>query len=114
MLRKTSTTFRNSVQSLLGALPRVSAGKEHRVEEIRVAMLTCLGDTGAERFPHVERRVRLTGDVEGLWFLRSDLLAAVAMTHGELYARKKLDKITAMFQGLIPSSLNSRPSPLED
>jgi hypothetical protein len=115
MLRKTTTSFKNSVQSLLGSLPLQSAAvKEGRIEEIRVAMLVCLGEAGARRFPHIERRIRFSGDVEGLWFLRGDVLAAVAITHGESHARKKIERITGMFKGLIPDGLNSRPSPLGD
>ncbi|HSV51985.1 MAG TPA: hypothetical protein VLJ57_07705 [Burkholderiaceae bacterium] len=115
MLRKTTTSFKNSVQSLLGSLPLQStAFKEGRIDEIRLAMLACLGEAGARHFPHVERRIRFSGDVEGLWFLRGDVLAAVAMTHGEAHARKRIERITAMFKGLIPEGLNSRPSPLGD
>lgn len=115
MLRKTTTSFRNSVQSLLSALPlQTAAVKEGRVEEIRLAMLDCLGEAGIRQFPHIERRIRFTGDVEGLWFLRGDVLGAIALTQGEAYARKRIDRITAMFKGLIPDGLNSRPSPLSD
>lgn len=115
MLRKTSASFRNSVQSLLGSWPlQLTSVKEGRIEEIRQAMLACLGDAGARQFPHIERRIRFSGDVEGLWFLRGDVLGAVAITHGEAHARKKIERITAMFKGLIPDGLNSRPSPLGD
>jgi hypothetical protein len=115
MLRKTTTSFRNSVQSLLGSLPLQSvAVKEGRIEEIRQSMVSCLGDAGARRFPNIERRIRFSGDVEGLWFLRGDVMAALAITHGEANARRRMERITAMFKGLIPDHMNSRPSPLGD
>jgi hypothetical protein len=47
-----------------------------------------------------------------LWYLRGDLMAALAAMHGEVAARQRIAAITAMFHGLVPESLNSRPSPL--
>ena len=47
-----------------------------------------------------------------LWYLRGDLMAALAAIQGEAAAREKVAGITRMFQGLLPGSLNSRPSPL--
>lgn len=115
MLRKTTTSFRHSVQSLLSVLPRrAEAVKESRLEEIRFAMLSCLGEAGVRRFPNMERRIRFSGDVEGLWFLRGDLLSAVATLTGEAHARRKIDEITNLFRGLLPDGMNSRPSPLGD
>lgn len=82
------------------------------MEDIREAMLGLLGDQGAGRFPHVTRRIRYAGDVQGLWYLRGDLMASLAAMHGEAQARERLQGVTRMFQGLLPSSLHSRPSPL--
>jgi hypothetical protein len=39
-------------------------------------------------------------------------MAALAAMHGEMAAREKIASITAQFRGLLPSGLNSRPSPL--
>jgi hypothetical protein len=39
-------------------------------------------------------------------------MAALASVDGEMVAREKVQKITKMFQGLVPGSLHSRPSPL--
>jgi hypothetical protein len=39
-------------------------------------------------------------------------MAALAAMHGELAARQKVRSITSMFEGLLPNSLSSRPSPL--
>ena len=32
--------------------------------------------------------IRYAGDVQGLWFLRGDLMAALASSHGEAAARE--------------------------
>ena len=106
--------LRNSIYGLLGnpASPSDSV-LETGCEDIREAMLAALADGGASReFANVTRRVRYANDIQALWYLRGDLLAALASRHGEMAARQKLQRITQMFRGLLPGSLNSRPSPL--
>jgi hypothetical protein len=106
-------SIRNSIYGLLGnpATPSESV-LETSTEDIREAMLALLGDSGARQFPNVTRRIRYANDLQGLWYLRGDLMAALAAAHGEASARQKVQQITRMFQGLLPGSLNSRPSPL--
>jgi hypothetical protein len=105
--------IRTSIYGLLGnpAGPTDST-LEMGVEDIREAMLGLLGDVGTRQFAHVTRRIRFANDVQGLWYLRGDLMAALATLHGESQARQKVQQITNMFHGLLPGSLSSRPSPL--
>jgi hypothetical protein len=106
--------LRNSIYGLLGnsATPSDSV-LEAGTEDIREAMLELLADSGgAKAFASVTRRVRYANDIQALWYLRGDLLAALASVHGEMAAREKVAGITEMFRGLLPASLNSRPSPL--
>ncbi|RYY84041.1 MAG: hypothetical protein EOO24_38165 [Comamonadaceae bacterium] len=84
------------------------------MEDIREAMLGLLGEGGPKQFPHVTRRIRYANDVQGLWYLRGDLMAAIASTQGEAAAREQVQRITRMFHGLLPTSLTSRASPLMD
>ena len=106
-------SIRSSIYGLLGnpAGPSDSS-LETGTEDIREAMLTLLGDTGMKQFPNVTRRIRYANDVQALWYLRGDLMAALASTQGEAAAREKVSHITEMFHGLLPGSLTSRPSPL--
>lgn len=106
-------TLRNSIYGLLGnpALPSDSM-LETGTEDIREAMLGLLAAAGSRQFANITRRIRYANDIQGLWYLRGDLLAALASVHGEADAREKLQRITRMFDGLLPGSLNSRPSPL--
>jgi hypothetical protein len=85
-----------------------------RVEDIRQTMLECLGEPGALAYPLLERRITFEHDVQGLWYLRGDLMEALAATQGEAAARKEIEELTAMFQGLLPRGLSSRPSPLSE
>jgi hypothetical protein len=105
--------LRNSVYGLLGnpVAPSDSI-LENRTEDIREAMLELLGEAGTKQFANVTRRIRYANDIQALWYLRGDLMAALATLLGESEARLQVQRITEMFQGLLPGSLNSRPSPL--
>lgn len=82
------------------------------VDDIRHAMLNVLGDRGAMAYPVVQLRVTYANDVQDLWYLRGDVMAAIAAIDGEATARERLAIVSAMFKGLLPSGLSSRPSPL--
>lgn len=106
--------IRNSIYGLLGnpAAPTESVLDEG-TEDIREAMLALLEEAGSRQFANVTRRVRYANDVQALWYLRGDVMAALAATQGETEARSRVQQITRMFHGLMPGSLNSRPSPLQ-
>lgn len=84
----------------------------YALDEIRHAMLKVLGDRGAKAYPVVQLRVTYANDVQDLWYLRGDVMAAIAAIDGEATARERLAIVSAMFKGLLPSGLSSRPSPL--
>lgn len=77
-----------------------------------MSMLDALGDAGIRDFPSVTRRIRFAEDAKQLWFLRGELMAALASMGDEASARQKITQISDMFRGLLPSALHSRPSPL--
>ena len=82
------------------------------IEDIRGAMLALMGEVEDKKFLHVVRRIRYATEVLSLWYLRGDLMAALASRHGEALARERLKPITQMFQEIVPQGLKSRPSPL--
>ncbi len=103
--------------SLMGSLLKGGhAAKAKRdalaLDDIRHAMLAVLGDRGAEAYPVVQLRVTYADDVQDLWYLRGDVMAAIAAIDGEAAARERLATVSAMFKGLLPNGLGSRPSPL--
>lgn len=105
--------LRNSLYGLLGNPPAPTESVlENGVEDIRESMLDVLGKDGPKLYPHITRRIRYASDVQALWYLRGDLMGALAAMHGEVAAREKLASITAQFQGLLPGGMSSRPSPL--
>ena len=106
-------TLRQSIYGLLGnPLDPSESVLDSGTEDIREAMLALLTEAGGRQFANVTRRVRYANDVQALWYLRGDLLATLATVHGEMGARQKVQRVTRMFQGLLPVSLTSRPSPL--
>ena len=106
-------SIRSSIYGLLGNPVAPSDSMlETGTEDIREAMLSLLGDGNAKQFANVIRRIRYANDIQGLWYLRGDLMAALAATQGEAAARQQVHQITRMVDGLLPGSLNSRPSPL--
>lgn len=105
--------FKNSISGLLRR-PREPSESvlENGMEDIRESMLFVLGDDGAKQFAQTTRRIRYATDIKDLWYLRGDLMAAVAAMRGEAVAREQIASINAQFQGLLPGGLSSRPSPL--
>ena len=103
----------NIRSSLYGLLSGPSESRlDHAEDGIRESMLSLLDAAGAKEFSHVVRRIRYADDLQALWYLRGDLMAALAASRGEAEARELLASITDQFQGLLPRGLSSRPSPL--
>lgn len=84
------------------------------LDDIRQAMLDCLGAPGAAAYPQLQLRMAYASDVQELWYLRGDLMAVIAAKDGEVTARRKLARISDMFKGHLPKGLATRPSPLGD
>lgn len=82
------------------------------MEDIREAMLEGLGVSGAIAASKLELKVTYAIDLHDLWYLRGDVMAAIAAIDGEAIARQKVAHISEMFAGLLPKSLTSRPSRL--
>lgn len=109
-----TTRFLSTMQGMLNPLrDTASAEAPYQIDDIRQAMLRCLDAEICERYPQVQRRILMAANVPSLWFLRPELLTALAARSGEQAAHEVLDEISAMFEGLLPKSLNARPSRLQ-
>lgn len=86
--------------------------RELGFEAVRDAMLSALQAAIPVGRSPLEHRIRFAGDVQALWFLRSDLMAVLSSVEGEARAHAVLAALTTLFDGLLPDSLVSRPSPL--
>jgi hypothetical protein len=99
----------SSMHGLLGSSNSDEPRSVFRIEDIRKAMLDSLGDQGCASFSNLERRVLFAADLQGLWYLRSDIMAAISSTQGESVASQKLRQITCMFEGLLPKGMFPKP-----
>ena len=99
---------------MLGTVPPPPSEStlDEGTEDVRESMLNSLGQAGPRHFPAITRRIRYANDIHALWYLRGDLMAALASMHGEAVARQKMASISSQFQGLLPGGLSSRPSAL--
>ncbi len=111
-MNKLASQFISSMQGLLGFTVADESRTTFRIEDIRQAMLDSLGDEGCASFPHIERRVLFAPDLQGLWYLRSDVMVAISSLQGEGAASQKISRITRMFEGLLPRGMVSRPGGL--
>lgn len=103
------TEFLSTMQERFNPMRPDSIQAVYQIDDIRQAMLDCLDSNAREDFPQVERRILRASNVPSLWFLRPDLLMAVAAHSGEQAANQIIDEISDMFDGLLPQSLSTRP-----
>lgn len=106
-MRSIIPQIRSSYMSLLGRAEITPDMLIDKTEDIRQLMLDEIGEKGEKYFPGLARRVRYAPDVQGLWYVRSELMAMLSGMHGETIAQEKIAKISSRFKGLIPQSLTS-------
>jgi len=101
------------MQTMFSGVKNELIDEDHRfrtaMNEIRQAMLDHLDD---RLHMSVQSRLIHAVDLQDLWYLRGDVMAAIASVSGESVARRKLSHISDMFKGHLPKGLSSRPSPL--
>jgi hypothetical protein len=114
-MRWLKPNLRSSIYALLGYSPATRDSVQGAgIEDIRSSMLALIAEVGDKKFVHVVRRIRYATEIMSLWYLRGDLMSALASKHGEVLAREKVRPITAMFKDNVPQGLkSSRPSPLD-
>jgi hypothetical protein len=108
-MNKLASQFISSMQGLLGLSVPDEGRSAFRIEDIRQAMLDTLGDDGCANYPHIERRVLFAPDLQGLWYLRTDIMVAISSLRGEVVASQRVRQITSMFDGLLPKGMMTRP-----
>lgn len=94
-MRWAKTSLRNSFFGWLAHQP--AAEPSARLEDIRKAMLDLLEQSPDGSNSAIERRVLFAHNLDDLWYLRPDLMTAIAARRGEFQARSCLADITRMF-----------------
>ena len=98
--------IRSSLYGLLGPARQCDGRLDAAEDTIRDAMLDLLLAQGIKDHSHVVRRIRYAEDLQALWYLRGDLMAALAASRGEAVARELLAPVTEQFRGLLPRGLS--------
>ena len=90
--------IRNSFWAMLGQ--DISSAPD-TFARVRRAMLALVDEYCAD---NVELRHKLTfaNDIDALWYLRSNLMIALAASQGETVARDRISRITVLFQERQP------------
>ena len=104
----------HSFYGLMGRATPQAPTLQASVAQIQRTMVGALEDNGARHILDIVRRIEAVGDVQALWYLRDDLMVAMAACHGEAKAREAMNRISQEFEGLLPRGLSSRYSPLGD
>jgi hypothetical protein len=109
-MRKTISRFASSFAALLADQSTV-IDADARTETIRNALLSAIHeihDTDDKDAARVWSSISRAGDIQTLWYLRSDVLQLLSAQYGETLARTRIDAITLMFRGGVPD--NQMPS----
>lgn len=100
-----TSAIKTSILGLLAAEPtHRDSTLADQLEAIRYAMLSVLGDDAMTDSPGLVRRIKYADDIGGLWFLRSELMAALAQMYGEHKARDVIQHLSSMFKGFVPDA----------
>ncbi len=103
------SSIRTSIMGLLGAPPEPGDTTiMDQSEAIRDSMMSVLGDDAQTNYPALTRRIRYADDIHSLWFLRSELMGALAAMYGEHKAREIVKHISEMFQGMVSDAKPSK------
>lgn len=68
-------------------------------------MLECLEGDVSRQACAVARKIHLARDAERLWHLRSEMMTALALRHGEALARQKVASFTPLFRDVQHQSI---------
>lgn len=94
-----------SIHSFWGQRARTEVVPEPATDGVRHAMLQVTPHIAAGE-PHAAlfARIQRAANLQALWYLRGDLMSAIASQYGEAAARQQVATITKLFVGLIPEA----------
>ena len=103
----------SSLHGLLGRDAPASTAwvRDQQLEEVRRAMISSLAGFSGCEVARMNIRLRYAGDIESLWYLRTDLQSTLAPLQGEPCAKNVIDEVTLLFQGLLPRTLGTPVRP---
>jgi hypothetical protein len=98
--------IKKSFFALLGK--EVSESADVVIERVRLAMLFAMDEHCTRDYVKLDKSIRFANDLTELWYIRPDLMHALASCRGELTAKTELRRITDLFKGHFSSANESR------
>ena len=98
--------LRDSFFAMLGK--EVSEAPNVLIERVRLAMLFAMEEHCTQEYVKLDMAIRFANDLTELWYIRPDLMHAIASCRGELTAQNALRRITSLFKGHFSSANESR------
>ena len=92
--------LRQSFWAMVGR--NADVAPESLVEEVRHVMLAQLDLYCGSDTIRLDYRISCAADIVTLWYLRSDLMGAIAATQGESFAKDRIVEVTDLFEGFRP------------
>jgi hypothetical protein len=80
---------------------------------VRTSMLDAMSIAAAGPHSVIRLRVTYAHELQDLWYMRGEVMEAIAAVDGEAVAKRKLAYISQLFTGYLPRGLATRPSPLD-
>lgn len=102
-MRWIKPSLRHSISALLGH--EIRKHSPESLEPVRQAMLSALGEAGAQANPRLKHRLMYVHDAHALWYARAEMVAVLSRLHGEARAVDAVRNLTPVFEGLLPRSL---------
>jgi hypothetical protein len=102
--------LRNSFWAMLGR--NISEPPDAVVERVRQAMLIAVDTHCLASAYAIEDKISYARDINSLWYLRSDLMHAIASAQGEAAAAECVAAITTLFAGYQPGGNRPRQAGL--
>ncbi len=99
----------SSLHGLIGRDAPASTAwvRDQQLEEVRRAMIGSLSGFSGCEVARMNIRLRYAGDIEALWYLRTDLQSTLVPLQGEPSAKNVIAQVTLLFQGLLPRALGT-------
>jgi hypothetical protein len=98
---------------LMGLLGDATAPVDvaERFGELRTAMKQLVVDVAGSKASSTPVFLKLnrTTEIEGLWFIRPELMLFLSTHLGEEQSMEKLRAVTALFDGLVPAQRAGKP-----
>ena len=109
-MRWAKTSLRNS---FFGWMANESvAESDDDLEAIRKVMLQALEQNHDGLNSTVERKLLFAQDIDQLWYVRPELMTAIAASRGELIANRCLTDITQQFEERAPDRFKRKGRPV--